>query len=216
VRLSQKAFVCSAVIAVVATLFFEAPCAARGISSDGSGLGLNFAFGIGSAQIQNPDSSAAIYRNLNVAGGLSLPLLESKNFSTDFRFGLMYLDLRNTANNGQQSEVASMFGTGAGLQMRAYNFVAGYDYYVMKARHYTVGINSRSMIYDTVRSGPYFGLQLPLRSFSIGLIYNKAKASVPSAQSGLGADSPYSEETYWLAFSYSTGISLFKAIGSAF
>lgn len=180
-------------------------------AGDTSGVAFSLGAGaLGKATIINPDKSLAHYKVLALEGRGHIPLLDSKDFDIDLTGSVRYLDLENTANGNYQSEVANMIGPGAGLEFRAFRFVAGAEYHLMLARHYAVGNVSRDVKYEMPMMNIYGGLNWKFNQLSVSVLYSQGSASVPKGSSGLTKDSPYSDQIYWLQLTYSTGASFVK------
>jgi hypothetical protein len=176
-------------------------------ANDAGGVAFSIGAGMGKATIENPDQTKAHYKVLALEGRGQIPLIVTPSFEADLLGSMRYLDLENTANNGFQSEVANLIGPGAGLEFRAFKFVLGVEYHLMLARHYAVGNTSRDMKYEMPMLNLYGGLNFQFKQLSVSLSYSQGSASVPKASSGLAKDSPYTDQIFWLQFTYSTGAS---------
>ncbi|MBX3022966.1 MAG: hypothetical protein KF799_14925 [Bdellovibrionales bacterium] len=180
------------------------------------GVSAEVGFGSGGATIKNPDGTKAGYKVLSVEGRGSLPVFESEDLALSLTGGLRYLDLDNTANTGDQSEMASMIGPNAGLRLRAFKFFVAYEYNVMLARHYSVGLNSKTTQYSLPLMNLEAGLLIPFKQLSVSFSYSQAKGNVPKSGTGLSKDVPYNDQICWLQFTYSTGASFFTFLDYLF
>lgn len=192
-------------IAFVAIILFTPFAFAE--SSFSKGVAFDLGVGYGGATIKNPDASKAHYRALGAIGRFQIPMFESDSFAGMVVPSIRYLDLDNTANNSAQSEVGNLIGPGLGLQLRAYKFLLGADYHMMLGRHYAVGNFSRSSKYEMPTTNIYGGLSIPFKQLSVSFYYSQSAGSIPKDSTGLSKDAPYSDQIYWLQFTYSTGAS---------
>lgn len=191
-------------------LIFISPILACAAGDFGKGVGFDLGLGYGGATIKNPDDSKANYRALAAIGRFQVPLFERDKFSANVVPSIRYLDLSNTANNGAQSEVGNLIGPGLGLQIRAYKFLLGMDYHLMLGRHYAVGNFSRSSKYEMPTINMYAGYTVPFKQLSVSIYYSQSTGTIPASSTGLSKDAPYSDQVYWLQFTYSTGASFAK------
>lgn len=187
-------------------------------AGSGFGKGVAFVLGIGQggASIENPDQTKAHYSLLAIHGKASAPLEESKDFALNVVGGVRYLDLENNANNGVQSETANLIGPGLGTQVRLYKFVLGIEYYMMMARHHAIGKISETTKYEMSLLDLYGGITIPFQQLSVTLSYSQSTGTVPNSKTGLSSSSPYTDQVYWLQFTYSTGASFNRFLGFLF
>lgn len=153
---------------------------------------------------------------MSFAGRGVLPMFEDDNYALSLTGGLRYLDLTNTANNSEASEVANMVGPTAGLTLRLYKFFVGYEYDLMLARHYTIGSLSKATKYTMPLGTISGGLTIPFNQLSVSLSYSQSSGKVPKSGSGLSKDVPYQDQIVWLQLTYSTGASFQKFLGFLF
>lgn len=180
------------------------------------GVGLEVGLGSGAASIDNPNNSKARYKILGVTARGIIPIVDNDQFGLALTGGLRFLDMTNTANNADQSEVGNMIGPMAGVRIRAAKFFVGYSYNLMLARHYAVGTNSRAIKYNIPLSTLEAGITIPFNQLSVSFSYNMSSGKVPKSGSGLTADAPYQDQTYWLQLTYSTGADFLKFLGFLF
>ena len=202
----MKLFLC-------AFILMSAPAFA---GNDKGGVAVTASVGKGGSKIGNPDGTIAHYKVLALEGRGHIPLIDTKSFNADLIGTLRYLDIENTANTKYQSEVGNMIGPGAGLELRAYRFVAGFHYDVLLARHYAVGHVSRDMKYNMMTTTAYGGLTYQFQQLAVSITYSQSSGTVPKSASGLTKDSPYEDQIYWLSLTYSTGASFSKFLNFLF
>lgn len=183
---------------------------------EGGGVAFQLGFGSGGATIENPDETKAGYKILSATGRVLLPLIETSEFSAALTGAVRYLDLTNTANNSEQSEVANMLGPGAGLRLQAWKFFASYEYDLMAARHYTIGSNSKAIKYSLPLGTMEAGIAIPFKQLSVSFSYSRSSGEVPKSGTGLSKDVRYQDEIYWLQFTYSTGADFGKFLNFLF
>lgn len=186
----------------------QAKSSAKG--KDGSyprGVQAELSAGTGSASIGNPDATTAHYSALAIEARGHIPLWTNRWLGFNLVGNVRYLDLTNTAESGKQKEVANLIGPGLGVQLRLFKFIGGFQTEYMLARHYAVGPTSRELNYSMTMSKTYYGLILPFENLAVGLIASSSTGTVPSEKSGLSTNSPYTDQVYWLSFTYSTGAS---------
>lgn len=171
------------------------------------GVQAEVSIGTGSAMIANPDSTTAYYSATALEGRGHIPLFNRRWMSFELIGNIRYLDLTNTAEASGQKEVANLIGPGLGLQLRFFPFVVGFQTEYLFARHYAVGSTSRELEYSMTVAKTYYGLIFPFQNLAVGLTASSSTGSIPSDRTGLSAPCPYSDQVYWLSFTYSTGAS---------
>ncbi|NJL24551.1 MAG: hypothetical protein HC902_04870 [Calothrix sp. SM1_5_4] len=139
-----------------------------------------------------------------------IPLYESADFTGSLAGGVRYLDLENSANTGSQSEVANLIGPALGLRLRFYKFFIGYEYGIMSARHYAVGTIANVLKYNLALTTLDGGIRIPFNQLTVSISYSRSTGVVPADKTGLSSGAPYSDQIYWLQFTYSTGASFQK------
>ncbi len=185
-----------------------------------NGEGSNFPRGVqaeagigsGSAAIVNPDATTAYYSALSLEGRGHIPLYTTRWLGFNLVGNLRYVDLTNTADMGKQKEVANLIGPGLGVQLRLFKFIGGFQTEFLLARHYAVGPISRELNYTLNTTKTYYGFMFPFQNLAISFFESTSTGTVPNYKSGLSTSSQYSDQTYWLTLTYSTGASFIEFI----
>ena len=194
-------------IRLFALIIFLLSAKAHATRFDSLSFGLSA--GLPFSEIKNPDSTTAYYSGLSLTGRGNFPLYSSEQFSTSLVGSLRYLDLKNTANNSTQSEIAQYLGPGVGMQFSLLKFVLGAEYYLMLARHYTVGTNSEQLNYQMMTLNYYLGYRVELGArAALAFSWSQASGRVPKKKTKFNSNSPYKDQVYWVHFIYFTGSSL--------
>ena len=182
--------------------------------------GLSYGLGVGKtdAKITNNDSSEAYYDAMTFQGKLGVNIIETNDFTTSLHLKMKYLDLENRANNSAQRETGSHFGSGACLEFRWYRMKAGYEVYMMQAKHYWVGDTTNSYSkFDYQSMGWFAGLEFPVGSqVGLGLFYASYSADLSASDLGTTSDVPFTENTISLQLTVTTKDSFGKFLGSIF
>lgn len=181
----------------------------------GDGIKLEMALGLPTLAIQNPDGSTANYSGYGAYGKALVPVIAADKFRADVSGSLRFVDFSNTANSGQ-NEYAQYLGPGAGLEFTYGNIFLGADYYLLKGRHNSVGPFSKRVEFNISGLNYYGGLKFNIGAGSIGLAYSQMSSAIPASAVGLSKDSPWSQSTIWLRFTYDLKISFGQFFGSIF
>ena len=188
--------------------------AARADSLGPGGIAFGLAAEYGASSLRNPDKTKADYDTFGFAATVNLPLIGSSGerfFGLDLKTSLRYLDLENTAD-GPQSEIAKIIAPGLGVQLRFGKVIAGADYEYGFVHHYVVGPMSSELEYKMPLLTYYGGILIPFKQVNIGLVYSNSSGKAPGEKTGLSEDSPFTEHSVMLRFTYSSGISLFRFV----
>ena len=209
-----------AIATLMLILIAQAAGAAQSSSKAKYPNGIQAEFGVAKGQvgIDNPDQTKAYYSVLALQGIVHLPLLGDGDspLAFDLVGSFRYLDLQNTAEVSGEKEVANLIGPGAGVHLRLFKLIGGYQIDYMIARHYSFGPVSRELNYSMTLSRAYAGLQMTFGQLSVSATYNTATGTVPQKDSGLSMSSAFTEQTYWLNLNYSTGTSFFTFLEKLF
>ena len=162
--------------------------------------------GFPNVQIDNPDGSSAYYGGLSLLAKLTMPAYQTKNFGISITGIGRFLDINNNSNSVQQRETGTHIGPGLGVKLNFYRFFLGYDAYYMKARHFWVGTQNKYLEYSYNTSNIYGGIDFNFgKNLNAALSYSLASGNISKAETGLAADTPYSDSIIWLHIGISTG-----------
>jgi hypothetical protein len=166
--------------------------------------------------IKNPDSSKAYYDGVGVRFGLLQPIIDKVSWDVALSGGVKYLDLKNTANNDDQQEVANLIGPYAGLAIRWTRFWFGANYNQIWARHYATGQLSGRSEYNFNAIEYFGGVYFQFSRLGLGLQYSMMDSSVGKGNTGLNSDAPYKESFITIQFTFNIGQNLWQMIQSLF
>ena len=194
-------------------LFFLMFYSAPSLAESNGGLIADASIGSTDLQMTNPDNQISYYKGYSVHGRGGLPLLEgTSNLYLTLNIGVT--DAYNTANTNTQSEYVNFLYPGIGLFYKMSRLGLGFDYNFMFTRHRTVGTISRETNYSFNSIGYWAQYIFPLGNrSSLGLAYSGQSGTISKSQIKLSQDMPYSSSTFWIFFTYYSGIQLGELLG---
>lgn len=179
-----------------------------GVWAKQGGVAFDGSIGLPSIELSNPDGTAAAYDGLSLQGRLLSPIFEDSGIGIFLQGVLKYHDLENTISKSGSVEIANHIGPGVGLSFQFARLSLGYEYMMMKARHYYIGAAGRSIEFDYTVGSMYAGISVPFGALALGLSYGYAVGKILKAETGLSKDSDYTEQTIWFHLTYGTGAKL--------
>lgn len=210
-------------------LIFSSVASAQGIANAfGSALGaqekkttgVSFEFGLGYPDVKidyNNADGSAVYSGFAFNTKSYIPIWFGTMGSLDFTLGGRFLSLRNTASSSTASEHQQQIGLSTGFRVKLFRLTLGLENNFMQAEHYWVGDNTDELNYSFDVLSTYVGLDFSItENLKLAVLYSQGTGDVPSANSGLGADSAYTDSIYWVNFVYTTGDSFTQLLTKAF
>ena len=197
---------------LVFILVFISPLAWASGGADG--ITFDAELGYPSVTITNPDNTKAGYGGISLMGRLWAPLYSDGSFSTNITAGARYHDLKNSANNGSEIETGNHIGPAVGLALHFAKINFGYEYLMMKARHYYIGDIGKKTEFDYSATSLYGGARIRFGVISFGLSYSYTTGAIAKSETGLSRDSNYTDQTVWLQVTYQTDTSLGEIAGN--
>ncbi|MCB0366574.1 MAG: hypothetical protein H6624_07310 [Bdellovibrionaceae bacterium] len=194
----------------LASLLFHIGAMAKGGGGKSGNLRFEGSLGVPNVGIENPDGSSAYYDGLAMVGRVIAPVFGKDQFWVALTANLRYLDLENTANSGTQKEFASQLGPGLGLRFSVGKIFLGADYFVVQSKHYAFGGISNEIKYTSSPLSYYVGMEFSLGSLSMGLAYIMSSGTIGVDDTGLAADSPYTDSLAMVTLSWDSGVSFGK------
>ncbi|MCB0349992.1 MAG: hypothetical protein KDD38_02340 [Bdellovibrionales bacterium] len=183
-------------------------CVCENSQATQSGVRFDGAVGMPAVTITNPNKTTAGYDGISLQGRLFTPIVEDSSINILAQAVLRYHDLKNTQSTDAETEVANHIGPGLGLTFTFARLSLGYEYMLMKARHYYIGSTGRQIEFDYTASNIFAGITIPFGDLGIGFSYNYATGKAGKGETGLTKDSDYTEQSIWFHISYSTGSAL--------
>lgn len=164
--------------------------------------GLFLAPGLGrtTTQLTNPDGTTATLFGPAFTGRLGYNFALSDDFTGQVNASYQYRDLTNAANSGVQKEFANQSGPGLGLGVSYSFFFLGADYFLIDAKHRSVGGISRELELRVQSLSYSAGASVDFNVFQIEFGYSAGQAVIGKNQTGLSSDSNYSDSSFWIQF----------------
>lgn len=169
------------------------------------GFNVEVAFGKTAHEITNPNSSKALYDGYGGHALVYYPIFQGENYSFGPTGKYFYSGLSNKANTTSLSEEIKFSGISPGLELKIYSFILGYNY-----RYQWMSVSMSGTLNDSVStrmssSQMMLGFELPYQSWAFRVYYGISSADLPHVDTGLSSDSPWTEETVFLAIRYRFG-----------
>ena len=171
--------------------------------------GWNFevGYGVTNHEITNPNSSKAVYEGYGGHALAAYPLFQNENFSFGPHLKYFYSELKNNANTSNFSEDVRYYGIAPGLELKVSHFFVGYNFkYQWLAVELSGVLNNK--ITSRFDSGEmYLGVEFPWEHWALRIYYMRSESEIPMADSGLTENSPWAEESVFVAIRYRFGAS---------
>jgi hypothetical protein len=165
-------------------------------------LNAEVAFGVTNQELENPNSTKAIYKGYGGHAKAYYPLSQNESFSFGIQAKYFYSELTNEANTAQLSEDLRTYGVAPGLELKVSWFFAGYNYKFQRLSLTMSGTIQNKISSRFEASEYYAGVEIPLENWALRLYYLHSQGDLPSADSGLNSDSPWQEDSVFLAIRY--------------